>query len=133
MVNIIIGTGYVSLVSGACLADFGNTVVCVDSDANKIAKLKNGDITIFEPGLEEVVERNVKVGRLAFTTELGSSLNNSDVVFIAVGTPPMEDGSADLQYVEQVARRLGRFINKCIIIVSLIRLFTPQNIGKALR
>lgn len=119
MVNItIIGTGYVGLVSGACLADFGNTVVCVDSDANKIAKLKNGDITIFEPGLEEVVERDVKVGRLAFTTELASSLNNSDVVFIAGGTLPAEDGSADLQYVEQVARQIGRFVNKYAIVVD---------------
>jgi len=119
VVNItIIGTGYVGLVSGACLADFGNTVVCVDSDANKIAKLKNGDITIFEPGLEEVVERDVKVGRLAFTTELASSLNNSDVVFIAGGTLPAEDGSADLQYVEQVARQIGRFVNKYAIVVD---------------
>jgi UDPglucose 6-dehydrogenase len=119
LVNItIIGTGYVGLVSGACLADFGNTVVCVDSDAEKIAKLKNGDITIFEPGLEEVVERNIKVGRLSFTTEFASSLNNSDVVFIAVGTPPTENGSADLQYVEQVARHIGCFINKYTIVVN---------------
>jgi len=119
MVNItIIGTGYVGLVSGACLADFGNKVICVDSDADKIAKLKNGEILIFEPGLDEVLGRNVKVGRLTFTTEIDSSLNNSDVVFIAVGTPSAEDGSADLQYVEQVARQIGRFIDKYIIIVN---------------
>jgi UDPglucose 6-dehydrogenase len=133
MINItIIGTGYVGLVSGACLADFGNTVVCVDSDADKIAKLKNNDIAIFEPGLDEVVERNVKMGRLAFTTELGSSLTNSDVVFIAVGTPPIEDGSADLQYVEQAARQIGRFINKYTIIVdkSTVPVGTGQKVKR---
>jgi UDPglucose 6-dehydrogenase len=131
MVNItIIGTGYVGLVSGACLADFGNTVVCVDTDAAKIEKLKNGDIIIFEPGLDEVVERNVKTRRLTFTTELGSSLNNSDVIFIAVGTPPAEDGSADLQYVEQVARQIGRFITKYVIVVdkSTVPIGTGQKV-----
>jgi UDPglucose 6-dehydrogenase len=132
MVNItIIGTGYVGLVSGACLADFGNKVVCVDSDTEKISKLKNGDIIIFEPGLDEVVERNIKVGRLTFTTELGSSLNNSDVIFIAVGTPPAEDGSADLQYVEQVARQIGRFINKYTIIVD--KSTVPIGTGKKVK
>jgi UDPglucose 6-dehydrogenase len=133
MVNItIIGTGYVGLVSGACLADFGNKVVCVDSDTEKIAKLKNGDIIIFEPGLDEVVERNIKVGRLTFTTELETSLNNSDVIFIAVGTPPAEDGSADLQYVEQVARQIGRFINKYTIIVdkSTVPIGTGQKVKR---
>jgi len=131
MVNItIVGTGYVGLVSGACLADFGNTVVCVDSDANKITKLKNGDISIFEPGLDEVVERNVKEGRLNFTTELCSTLNKSDVIFIAVGTPPAEDGSADLQYVEQVARQIGSFITKYTIIVdkSTVPIGTGQKV-----
>jgi UDPglucose 6-dehydrogenase len=133
MVNItIVGTGYVGLVSGACLADFGNTVACVDSDADKIAKLKNGDITIFEPGLDEVVGRNIKTGRLTFTTELGSSLNKSDVVFIAVGTPPAEDGSADLQYVEQVARQIGFFINKYTIVVdkSTVPIGTGQKVKR---
>jgi len=131
MVNItIIGTGYVGLVSGACLADFGNTVVCVDSDVGKIEKLKNGDISIFEPGLDEVVERNIKTGRLSFTTELGSSLNKSDVIFIAVGTPPAEDGSADLQYVEQAARQIGNFINRYTIIVdkSTVPIGTGQKV-----
>jgi UDPglucose 6-dehydrogenase len=119
MINItIIGTGYVGLVSGACLADFGNSVICVDSDIKKIANLKSGNINIFEPGLDKVVERNLKVGRLTFTTEIGSSINKSDVIFIAVGTPPMEDGSADLQYVEQVTRQIGQFINKYTIIVN---------------
>jgi UDPglucose 6-dehydrogenase len=133
MVNItIVGTGYVGLVSGACLADFGNTVVCVDSDTEKIARLKNGEIIIFEPGLDEVVERNVKVGRLTFTTELASTLNKCDVIFIAVGTPPAEDGSADLQYVEQVTRQIGRFINKYIIVVdkSTVPIGTGQKVKR---
>jgi UDPglucose 6-dehydrogenase len=133
MVNItIVGTGYVGLVSGACLADFGNTVVCVDSDTEKIAKLKNGEIIIFEPGLDEVVGRNVKVGRLTFTTELASTLNKCDVIFIAVGTPPVEDGSADLQYVEQVARQIGRFINKYTIVVdkSTVPIGTGQKVKR---
>jgi UDPglucose 6-dehydrogenase len=119
MVNItVVGTGYVGLVSGACLADFGNTVICVDSDADKIAKLKNGDVIIYEPGLDEVVERNVKAGRLTFTTDLGSSLTQSDVIFIAVGTPSAENGSADLWYVEQVARQIGRSLNKYAVVVD---------------
>jgi len=133
MVNItIVGTGYVGLVSGACLANFGNTVVCVDSDSNKISKLKNGDIGIFEPGLDEVVERNVKEGRLSFTTQLDSSLNESDVIFIAVGTPPTEDGSADLQYVEQVARQIGSLIKKYTIVVnkSTVPIGTGQKVKR---
>jgi len=131
MVNItIIGTGYVGLVSGACLADFGNTVVCVDSDAEKIEKIKKGNIAIFEPGLDEVVDRNIKVGRLSFATELDPSQNKSEVIFIAVGTPPMDDGSADLKYVEQVARQIGRFINKYTIVVdkSTVPIGTGQKV-----
>jgi len=133
MINItIIGTGYVGLVSGACLADFGNTVICVDSDVDKIKKLKNNNISIFEPGLDEVVERNLKVGRLNFTTELTSSLISSDAVFIAVGTPPTEDGSADLQYVEQVARQIGSFINRYTIVVnkSTVPIGTGQKVKR---
>ena len=93
MVNItVVGTGYVGLVSGACLADFGNTVICVDTDSSKIARLKNGDVIIYEAGLDTVVERNVKTGRLKFSTELEPALKQSSVVFIAVGTPPADDG-----------------------------------------
>jgi UDPglucose 6-dehydrogenase len=131
MVNItVVGTGYVGLVSGACLADFGNTVICVDSDNNKIAKLKGGDVVIYEPGLAEVVERNVKAERLKFSAELEPSLKQSDVVFIAVGTPPAEDGSADLQYVEQVARQIGRSLDKYTVVVdkSTVPIGTGQKV-----
>ncbi|GHV18727.1 UDP-glucose 6-dehydrogenase [Spirochaetia bacterium] len=114
----VVGTGYVGLVSGACLADFGNVVICVDTDAAKIAKLNEGVIPIFEPGLDAVVERNVEAGRLSFATDLAAALNESTVVFIAVGTPPADDGSADLRYVEQVAREIGRHIHQYTIIVD---------------
>jgi UDPglucose 6-dehydrogenase len=114
----VIGTGYVGLVSGACLADFGNHVTCVDNNAEKIEALKKGDIPIFEPGLDDVVERTVKAGRLVFTTDLASAVQQNDVAFIAVGTPPADDGSADLRYVEQVAREIARSMNKYTVIVD---------------
>lgn len=103
----VLGTGYVGLVSGACLADFGNTVVCVDTDASKIARLEKGEIPIFEQGLDDVVQRNVKAGRLFFTTDSQKAISENEVVFIAVGTPPAEDGSADLRHVESAARAIG--------------------------
>jgi UDPglucose 6-dehydrogenase len=119
MVKItIIGTGYVGLVSGACLADFGNSVVCVDSDHDKIAMLQSGRISIYEPGLDAIVDRNIKAGRLNFTTELERSIKQCEVVFIAVGTPSADDGSADLQYIEQAARQIGRYLDKYIIVVD---------------
>ncbi|GHV56123.1 UDP-glucose 6-dehydrogenase [Spirochaetia bacterium] len=119
MVNItVVGTGYVGLVSGSCLADFGNYVTCVDTDTIKIDNLKKGIIPIFESGLDAVVERNTHAGRLFFTTELAAAMKNSAVVFIAVGTPPAEDGGADLRYVEQVARKIGQHIEKYTIIVD---------------
>jgi UDPglucose 6-dehydrogenase len=119
MVTItIVGTGYVGLVSGACLADFGNTVVCVDTNHDKIAKLQQGIISIYEPGLSAMVEKNAKTGRLTFTTELGPPLKQSQVIFIAVGTPPADDGSADLQYVQQVTRHIGRSIETYAVIVN---------------
>ena len=92
----IVGTGYVGLVSGTCFAEMGATVTCVDVDANKISKLNNGEMPIYEPGLEELVKRNVEYGRLMFTTDLPSVLDNVEVVFSAVGTPPDEDGSAEI-------------------------------------
>src|SRR5512147_1804692 len=98
----VAGTGYVGLVSGACLADFGNTVICVDNNAAKIEMLRKGGIPIYEPGLDDVVARNVQSGRLSFSVDMASSVKKSDVVFIAVGTPPADDGSADLKYVEAV-------------------------------
>ena len=114
----VIGTGYVGLVSGACLADFGNHVTCVDNNADKIEALKKGNIPIYEPGLDDVVERTVKTGRLVFTTDLASAVQHNDVAFIAVGTPPADDGSADLRYVEQVAREIAQAMNKYTVIVD---------------
>ena len=114
----IVGTGYVGLVSGACFAEVGINVTCVDIDAKKIENLKNGIIPIYEPGLDELVSRNIKEGRLHFTTDLTSCLDNVEVVFCAVGTPPDEDGSADLRYVVEVARTFGQNIKKYAILVT---------------
>ncbi|MBR4689115.1 MAG: UDP-glucose/GDP-mannose dehydrogenase family protein [Bacteroidales bacterium] len=114
----IVGTGYVGLVSGTCFAEMGSHVTCVDIDTNKIEKLKNGILPIYEPGLEELVKRNVEYGRLQFSTDLAQVLDDVEVVFSAVGTPPDEDGSADLQYVLAVARQFGRNIKKYTILVT---------------
>ncbi len=114
----IVGTGYVGLVSGACFAEVGRDVTCVDIDSQKIESLKNGIIPIYEPGLDDLVKRNVKDGRLQFTTDLTSCLDDVEVVFSAVGTPPDEDGSADLKYVLDVARTFGQNINKYTILVT---------------
>ena len=114
----IVGTGYVGLVSGTCFADIGVNVTCVDVDAAKIERLKNGETPIYEPGLEEMVRRNVNAGRLHFTTSLAEVLNSQDVVFSAVGTPPDEDGSADLRYVLQVAKTIGENLNRYLVVVT---------------
>ena len=114
----IVGTGYVGLVSGTCFAEMGAHVTCVDVDANKIQKLKDGIMPIYEPGLEELVKRNVEYERLKFTTDLTEVLDDVEVVFSAVGTPPDEDGSADLKYVLAVARQFGQNINKYTILVT---------------
>ena len=114
----IVGTGYVGLVSGTCFAEMGAHVTCVDVDAQKIQKLKDGIMPIYEPGLEELVKRNVEYGRLQFTTDLTEVLNDVEVVFSAVGTPPDEDGSADLKYVLAVARLFGQNIKKYTILVT---------------
>ena len=114
----IVGTGYVGLVSGTCFAEMGAHVTCVDVDTQKIEKLKNGIMPIYEPGLEELVKRNVGFGRLSFTTNLAEVLDDVEVVFSAVGTPPDEDGSADLKYVLAVARQFGQSINKYTILVT---------------
>jgi UDPglucose 6-dehydrogenase len=119
MANIaVIGTGYVGSVSGACLADFGNQVSCVDNDSKKIDALKQGIIPIYEPGLETVVERNIRAGRLSFTTDLAAAVRENHVVFIAVGTPPAEDGSADLSHVEAAARDIGRYMTAYTVVVD---------------
>lgn len=114
----VVGTGYVGLVTGACFAEMGNTVTCVDVDSKKIADLLEGIIPIYEPGLEAVVNENRKAGRLRFTTSLAEAMEESSLYFIAVGTPPGEDGSADLRHVLAVAEDIGRHLNKDGIIVN---------------
>jgi UDPglucose 6-dehydrogenase len=114
----VIGSGYVGLVAGACLAETGNEVVCADHDAIKIAGLRRGEMPIYEPGLEAIVERNEAAGRLRFTTDLDQAVEHGDVVFIAVGTPPGEDGSADLQHVLDVARTIGKHLDRFKVIVT---------------
>jgi len=126
----VIGTGYVGLVTGAGLADFGNDVICVDIDEKKIAALKNGTIPIYEPGLDKIVSRNVSEGRLRFSTDLGGAIRSSRAIFIAVGTPPKADGSADLRYVEEVARTIAQHMNgpKLVITKSTVPIGTGRMI-----
>ncbi|HEY5291826.1 MAG TPA: UDP-glucose/GDP-mannose dehydrogenase family protein [Burkholderiales bacterium] len=114
----VVGTGYVGLVSGACMADVGNDVLCLDLDASKIKILNDGGIPIYEPGLQEMVNRNHKAGRLAFTTDIEQAVAFGTVQFIAVGTPPSEDGSADLQYVLAAARNIGRHMRDYRVVVD---------------
>ncbi len=130
----IVGTGYVGLVSGTCFAEMGIDVTCVDINQEKIDKLLQGEIPIYEPGLDEMVMRNVAAGRLHFTTNLKSCLDNVEVVFSAVGTPPDEDGSADLQYVLAVAREFGQNINKYTLLVtkSTVPVGTAQKVKAAI-
>lgn len=131
----IVGTGYVGLVSGACFAEMGIDVTCVDIDSKKIDALLKGEIPIYEPGLDELVRRNVEAGRLHFTTDLTSCLDNVELVFSAVGTPPDEDGSADLSYVLEVARTFGRNIKKYTILVtkSTVPVGTAKKVKAAIR
>jgi UDPglucose 6-dehydrogenase len=114
----VVGTGYVGLVSGTCFAETGINVVCVDIDKRKIDMLNSGQIPIYEPGLEDIYRKNVEKGRLSFTTNIKESLENTDAIFIAVGTPPGEDGSADLKYVLNVAREVGRKLNHYMVVVT---------------
>ena len=114
----VVGTGYVGLVVGACLAETGNNVFCADIDEKKIERLKKNDIPIYEPGLEPLVERNQKEGRLSFTTNIQDAIASAEVLFIAVGTPPGEDGSADLKYVLQVASLIGRHMTREMVVVT---------------
>ncbi|MFI3277319.1 MAG: UDP-glucose/GDP-mannose dehydrogenase family protein [Rikenellaceae bacterium] len=131
----VVGTGYVGLVSGACFAEVGVNVTCVDIDQKKIDGLLKGEIPIYEPGLEELVVRNHKEGRLNFSTDLVALLDDVEVVFSAVGTPPDEDGSADLQYVLEVARTVGRNINKYTVLVtkSTVPVGTAQRVKAAIQ
>ena len=128
----VIGTGYVGLVTGAGLADFGNEVICVDVDRRKIEALERGEIPIYEPGLDAIVSRNVEEGRLKFTTDLASAVQKARAIFIAVGTPPKADGSADLRYVAEVARSIAEHLNgpKLVITKSTVPIGTGRLIQK---
>ena len=114
----VVGTGYVGLVSGTCFAETGVDVVCVDVDQRKIDMLNNGQIPIYEPGLEDIYKKNVEKGRLSFSNSLAESIKDADVAFIAVGTPPDEDGSADLKYVLGVAREIGKNMDHYMVVVT---------------
>jgi UDPglucose 6-dehydrogenase len=132
---VIVGSGYVGLVTGACFSEVGIDVTCVDIDRNKIDNLNKGIIPIYEPGLEEMITRNMKKGRLSFTTDIAAALVDSEVLFISVGTPPDEDGSADLKYVLSVARDCGKHINDYMLVVtkSTVPVGTSQKVKKALQ
>jgi UDPglucose 6-dehydrogenase len=127
----VVGTGYVGLVTGTCFAEFGVSVTCVDVDAQKISVLQKGKVPIFEPGLEEMVRRNMAEGRLAFSTDLKSAVEKSQVVFIAVGTPQRDDGSADLSFVREVARGIGSAMNDYKVVVT--KSTVPMGTGAMIR
>lgn len=130
----IIGTGYVGLVTGACLAELGNEVLCLDLDTNKVALLNKGGLPIYEPGLELIVSRNQSIGRLQFTTDVAKSVAHGEVQFIAVGTPPDEDGSADLQYVLAAAKNIGTYMQgfKVVIEKSTVPVGTAEKVSKVI-
>jgi len=130
----VVGTGYVGLVTGTCLAETGNHVCCVDIDERKVNKLRNGQITIYEPGLEKLFERNVKEERLSFTTNLKEGLEEAEIVFLALPTPPGEDGSADLQYVLSVSEQIGKLLTdyKIIIDKSTVPVGTAEKVHAAI-
>ena len=131
----VIGSGYVGLVVGTCLADMGNIVICTDNNQNKIDELNQGNIPIYENGIEEMIRRNTGMGRLRFTTDTGEAVKESDILFIAVGTPPLEDGSADIQHVLEVSRDIGRSMEgyKAIVIKSTVPVGTGQKVKGAVR
>lgn len=130
----IIGTGYVGLVSGACFADFGNNVLCLDVDARKVGMLKAGSIPIHEPGLDELVARNSAAGRIAFTTSYDEAVEHAEVIFLAVGTPPDEDGSADLTHILSAARSIGARLTRPVVVVdkSTVPVGTADSVRKAI-
>ncbi|MDR1878897.1 MAG: UDP-glucose/GDP-mannose dehydrogenase family protein [Bacteroidales bacterium] len=135
MKTIVVGTGYVGLVTGACFAEMGIPVICVDVDETKIANLKKGILPIYEPGLEVIVEKNSKAGRLEFSTSLADNLEDAQIIFSAVGTPPDEDGSADLQYVLEVAKTIGQKMNdyKLIVTKSTVPIGTAALVRKTIQ
>jgi UDPglucose 6-dehydrogenase len=127
----VIGTGYVGLVTGACFAEFGVNVTCVDVDAEKIARLNEGDVPIYEPGLDQIVSKNKQAGRLQFTTDIRAAVQQSLVIFLAVGTPPKDDGSADLSFIEGAARDVARHMNGYKVVVT--KSTVPVGTGEHLR
>jgi nucleotide sugar dehydrogenase len=135
MTIAIIGTGYVGLVTGACFAEVGHTVVCVDSDANKVALLQAGGIPIYEPGLEELVKKNVQAGRLSFTQSTAEGIASSQVIFIAVPTPPQPDGSVDMSFIEGVAREIAASLESYRIIVdkSTVPVKTGEKVAETIK
>ena len=130
----VVGTGYVGLVTGTCFSETGNKVTCVDIDAQKVNKLSNGQITIYEPGLEKIFLRNIKEGRLTFTTELEKAIEGAEIIFLALPTPPGADGSADLKYVLGVADQLGKILKdyKVIVNKSTVPVGTADKVTKAI-
>ena len=126
----VIGTGYVGLVTGACFSEFGVSVVCLDNDEEKVASLRRGEIPIYEPGLEELVARNVKAGRLSFTSDPADAIQSALAVFIAVGTPAADDGSTDLCFIETVAREIGRNMDgyKVLVMKSTVPVGTSLKV-----
>ena len=131
----VIGTGYVGLVTGTCFAEFGVNVTCVDVDSEKIARLERGEIPIYEPGLDQLVSKNTQAGRLRFTTDIKSAVEQSLVIFLAVGTPPKEDGSADLSFIEAAARDVARYMNgyKVVVTKSTVPLGTGERLRRLIR
>jgi len=131
----VIGSGYVGLVAGACLAETGNEVLCADVDARKVTRLQRNDVPIYEPGLEPLIRRNQAEGRLRFTSDLPDAIAHGRVIFIAVGTPPGEDGSADLQHVLAVARAIGQHMSepKVVVTKSTVPVGTAERVRAAIR
>jgi UDPglucose 6-dehydrogenase len=130
----VIGTGYVGLVTGTCFAETGNQVVCVDIDAAKVEKMRNGEIPIYEPHLDVIFERNIKANRLSFTTDLAEGIRDAEIIFLALPTPPGEDGSADLSYILGVADELGKLITdfKVIVDKSTVPVGTAEKVHAAI-
>src|ERR1043165_2506297 len=131
----VIGAGYVGLVTGACFAEFGVDVTCVDVDEEKIGRLKEGIIPIYDPGLEQLITKNAQAGRLQFTTDLKAAVEQALVIFLAVGTPPKEDGSADLAFIEAAARSIAECMNgyKVIVTKSTVPVGTGEHLRKLVR
>jgi UDPglucose 6-dehydrogenase len=132
---IVVGSGYVGLVTGACFAESGVNVTCVDNNAVKIEQLKKGTVPIYEPGLEDIVRRNVEKERLVFTANIRDGIEGAEVIFVAVGTPPEEDGSADLKHVLEVAQDIGRVISEYVVVVtkSTVPVGTSEKIRRTIQ